>query len=318
MLQLFSKKYGEINQSLIAPIVMQRRIMAHTTVGYGAWSQGEALIQELSLELFTLRLIEVAGTGKDELICIDGPDSIIFHMGLEGSAQLFAEGLGNMVFHERAYNYYYLPEWTMQLAVRKGSRQRYLQVKIPMFYLKTLASEFTLLDSFLATIRLQHPVRLMRYNQICCERMMDKVVQLLAGENVAAMEYWLAELLRFSLEKACVRPNRKAVHYSQAEVDRMYAAKNLLLDEIDRNYTLQELAHQVGLNMFKLKRGFMEIFGTSAHAIQHTRRMKTAANLLHDERKLTMLQIAQMVGYDAAASFLRAFRQYYGHYPSGH
>lgn len=99
------------------------------------------------------------------------------------------------------------------------------------------------------------------------------------------------------------------------DIDKIHHAKWLLGQDLDTPYTLTSLARQVGLNDFKLKKGFKEVFGTTVFGCLHDLRMEQARRMLLDEHK-TVGEAADSAGYRNAHHFTAAFKKYYGHLPS--
>jgi AraC-like DNA-binding protein len=74
---------------------------------------------------------------------------------------------------------------------------------------------------------------------------------------------------------------------------------------------LIELARQVGLNDFKLKQGFRQVFGTSAFKYLHDYRLEKARQILAlGEMKVE--EVALRVGFNSRSYFALAFRQKFG------
>ncbi|NJK61978.1 MAG: helix-turn-helix transcriptional regulator [Synechococcaceae cyanobacterium SM2_3_1] len=78
--------------------------------------------------------------------------------------------------------------------------------------------------------------------------------------------------------------------------------------------SLLDLARQVGLNDFKLKRGFRAMLGTTVFGYLQTYRMEQVQYLLLD-RRLSVAAIAQRVGYVNPSAFWAAFRRHFGTTP---
>lgn len=95
------------------------------------------------------------------------------------------------------------------------------------------------------------------------------------------------------------------------DVDRIHHAKDILLQRLDDPPSLIELARQVGLNDCTLKRGFRQVFGTTAFGYLHNYRLDKARQLLQ-ERRLNVSEIAQTIGFANRSYFAAAFRKKFG------
>jgi AraC family transcriptional regulator, transcriptional activator of the genes for pyochelin and ferripyochelin receptors len=96
-----------------------------------------------------------------------------------------------------------------------------------------------------------------------------------------------------------------------SDVDRIHRAKDILLNNLENPPSLIELARQVGLNDFKLKRGFREVFGKSAFKYLHDYRLEQARQLLA-RGGMKVEEVASRVGFDSRSYFAIAFRKKFG------
>lgn len=99
------------------------------------------------------------------------------------------------------------------------------------------------------------------------------------------------------------------------DIERIYLAKEILLDNMENPPSLITLAKQAGLNDFKLKRGFRQIFGTTVFGCLRQHRMEQAQRLL-ESYDLSISQVSQSVGYASPSQFSAAFKKAFGYSPS--
>jgi AraC-like DNA-binding protein len=99
------------------------------------------------------------------------------------------------------------------------------------------------------------------------------------------------------------------------DIERVHKARDVLLDNMDAPPSLLTLARRVGLNDFKLKVGFRQVFGTTAFGYLHEQRMEQARRLL-EERRLNVTEVACAVGYANPSHFAGAFKRKFGVNPS--
>ncbi len=125
-----------------------------------------------------------------------------------------------------------------------------------------------------------------------------------------ALEILACELDEFSDPPAARAPLRAA-----REVELLYDARRILEQEFTDPPGLVELARRVGLNDFKLKRGFREIFGTTVFAYVRKLRMDMARTLL-ENGDLTITEVALAAGYSHFGYFSAAFKKAHGVLPS--
>ncbi|MCX2745335.1 AraC family transcriptional regulator [Mangrovivirga sp. M17] len=97
--------------------------------------------------------------------------------------------------------------------------------------------------------------------------------------------------------------------------DKLIEAKELLNSRIDNPPTITELSKLSGINEYKLKKGFKELFGTTIFGYIHKSRMSLAKKLLLGTDK-SAKEIAYQTGYNSPQHFSTAFKKEYGISPN--
>lgn len=103
---------------------------------------------------------------------------------------------------------------------------------------------------------------------------------------------------------------KKYSFVKEYDIEKIYAVKELLDRNIDSSFSLKELAQKSGLNDFKLKKGFKEIFGVTVFGYLSDLRMKTAREMLSENKSIR--EISEHCGYTFVQSFITAFKNKYG------
>ena len=83
---------------------------------------------------------------------------------------------------------------------------------------------------------------------------------------------------------------------------------------LDAKLTIAVLSHRFHISPTALKSGFRQLYGIPIHRWLQNQRMNHAAGLLRDT-PLTVLQVAQTVGYEGMSQFNITFRQQFGMTP---
>ncbi|SNY92370.1 helix-turn-helix domain-containing protein [Flagellimonas pacifica] len=99
------------------------------------------------------------------------------------------------------------------------------------------------------------------------------------------------------------------------EREKLYEAKEILSNNLDTPPSLTELSRQIGLNTFKLKKDFKELFGVPVFKYLQNERMTKAHELIR-KNEATVQEAAWHVGYDSLSSFSNAFAKKFGFRPS--
>ncbi|MGE8358225.1 MAG: helix-turn-helix transcriptional regulator, partial [Microvirgula sp.] len=110
-----------------------------------------------------------------------------------------------------------------------------------------------------------------------------------------------------------VRPAEEP-HIDCAEIERIHAARDLLVESLQEPPSLDVLSSRVGMNQRKLTVGFRKVFGTSVFGYLQEYRLREAHRMLCDE-EVNVSTVAYRVGY-SPAHFSIAFRKRYGISPS--
>ena len=112
---------------------------------------------------------------------------------------------------------------------------------------------------------------------------------------------------------ALERAQNKTTVYCKSDYDqeRILFARDYMLQHLDMPPSLGELSRIAGINEFKLKRGFKEMFNTTVFGYLAEQRLELAR---HDilEGKKTATEIAFELGYASPQHFSKAFKQKYG------
>ena len=100
----------------------------------------------------------------------------------------------------------------------------------------------------------------------------------------------------------------------EENVQRIKKAKEIIIANMAEPPGLEELAHQVGLNLKKLKAGFKQIYGDTVYGFLFDYKMEYARNLL-DSGSYNVNEAGLKIGYSTASHFIAAFKKKYNTTP---
>ncbi len=109
--------------------------------------------------------------------------------------------------------------------------------------------------------------------------------------------------------------NSKSFIKSNSDKQKLFEAREILANQIDNPPTISQLSKLVGLNEYKLKKGFKELYGTTVFGYIHRSRMNLAKNLLLGTNK-SAKEIAYETGYSSPQHFSKAFKKEFGKTPN--
>lgn len=101
---------------------------------------------------------------------------------------------------------------------------------------------------------------------------------------------------------------------SRLDMQKLYYAKELIEKNIQEPCTLIELSALAGINDFKLKKGFKELFGNTVFGYMSDLRMQKAKQLLQ-QGNCTIAEVAYDIGYKNPQHFTAAFKRKFGYLP---
>ena len=99
------------------------------------------------------------------------------------------------------------------------------------------------------------------------------------------------------------------------ERQKLQLAKEILTDNLENPPSLSELSKEIGLNTFKLKKNFKELFGVPVFKYLQNERLNTAHEQIRNQQ-MSIQEAAWHVGYDSLSSFSNAFSKKFGFRPS--
>ncbi len=97
----------------------------------------------------------------------------------------------------------------------------------------------------------------------------------------------------------------------EENVERIRLAKRILVQKMTNPPTLKELSREIGLNEYRLKEGFRNIYGKTVFQFLNDYRLDTARHML-DSGKLKVNDTAYQIGYTNPSHFIAAFKKKFG------
>jgi AraC family transcriptional activator of pyochelin receptor len=108
---------------------------------------------------------------------------------------------------------------------------------------------------------------------------------------------------------------KKSYIKTDYDKERIFYAREYLLKNIESPPSLKQLARVSGINEFKLKKGFKELFHQTVYEYLSDARLEIGKNDLLENRK-TVSQIAFELGYSSVQHFSNSFKRKFGMSPS--
>jgi AraC-like DNA-binding protein len=103
---------------------------------------------------------------------------------------------------------------------------------------------------------------------------------------------------------------KRELRLTAADVKCLEQAKEFILNNLSRHFTIRTIASEAGINRYKLTYGFRILFGVSVDEFAKAEKMKKALELLRETDK-SVKEIASICGYHKTSNFSTAFKKYF-------
>lgn len=113
--------------------------------------------------------------------------------------------------------------------------------------------------------------------------------------------------------KPIINPTKISI--TENDIRILFSIRDFVSSNLKKLYTIEQLALKFGINEFKLKNGFRELFGDGVFHFALKLRMKEAMHLLKNT-DLSIKEIAYQIGYSSPPSFSSAFKKEMGVNPN--
>ncbi|WP_177734107.1 helix-turn-helix domain-containing protein [Flavobacterium inviolabile] len=190
----------------------------------------------------------------------------------------------------------------------------------PDFFKKYVCEEEPHIKQFLTSIKQKHNCTLAKKNLTITPEIIAIIENITGCKRKGIykrlyIESQIVQLLLSQLEQMSCKNCPLQCSLKEADVNKMYQVRDLLLADMHYPFTLSELAYKVGTNEFTLKKGFKILFGTTVFGYLNDLKMEKAQKMLA-EKNTTVTQVAEFIGYKNATHFTTAFKKKYGVVPS--
>lgn len=124
------------------------------------------------------------------------------------------------------------------------------------------------------------------------------------------LEYTVLQLLMRTFQTFLSHPIH-LTEFSNSDREKIRQAQTIIIENMMNPPSLMELSRLIGLNDFKLKKGFKEMFGTTVFGYLREKRLEKASYLLQNG-SMNVTEVANAVGYSNPSYFAEAFKGKYG------
>ena len=244
---------------------------------------------------------------------------LALHFTMANTMHFKLEGLTEVTILEGQFNLSYAP--SMNTVAWFDEDQLYITLNIHFAYdyLQRFAEHFPLLDALLKKAAIGTAGMMGRqHGQTTLEMstLIKKILHCRYEGDIRNLylEAKVQELLLLALEQLGAEAKTADIVLRPYDIEKIREAHDYLLRHMDNPCTLIELSHKVGINDFKLKKGFKKLYGTTVYDFLIDARMEKAKILLL-ETDASVHDIAFSTGYKNLSSFITAFKKKMGYSP---
>lgn len=231
------------------------------------------------------------------------------------------DGIGAKQLKPYQYNITFTPFLSNQTSFAGGTEPHTFDIHFSVAYLQKLAPHFPVLDTFLNKKVEQHlPGDISQLDRFLTPAMIVVVNDILncPYKNGAAsffLECKVVELLLLILDHVSAKHPLAPVRLSPYDIEQLHEARRLVISDFENPLSILQLSRKIGINDFKLKKGFKYLFGATVFNYMNSVRMEKAKQLLL-ETATPVEDIAMMCGFEFPTNFKKAFKRHFGYTPA--
>jgi len=173
---------------------------------------------------------------------------------------------------------------------------------------------------FLEKVDKGQPAELSPHPQHCPSQMLDAVQFLLTNPySIEAqprfLDWTTRQILLMALEVMARPSHPLSPSLTTRDIEGLHAVKQFITEAFPHWPGQTTLCRKAGLNEFKLKWGFKQLFHMTTYDFHLQLKFEEAKKMLL-ENKESIRAIAYQIGYDHHASFTQEFKKHFGYTPS--
>lgn len=245
---------------------------------------------------------------------------IKMHFSLDGSTIIRDAVTGNEIkFTSNQHNliYYSNSGYSINSEEESSSTSSFHILFTEEHFLNILSANYPVLDSFHEDIKNNRYSILSPKNMITTPEMQHIVNEIMHCKRKGTLKTLFTEakilkLLMLQFEQfEAANSSLKEMSLKEYDIEKIHLAKSILEENISISLSLVELSRRAGLNDFKLKKGFKEVFGTTVFSYLYEIRMNEAKKLIIKNEK-TLAEVSLLCGYKFVQNFTKAFKDKFG------
>lgn len=250
-------------------------------------------------------------TGQSELV--DGI-GIVFHNIFETHEGKAPENRKTRHAMEAPYVRIFPYTISQTLQFKKNTQVSHVSISISAPYLKDFLKEEAEYFGYLFDRANSFWIEELMTDDIL--RTVNEIAKIQEPSNLKSFYYKMKaiELLFYLFESLKKRESAENLKLNAKEIQAVYTVRDKIVSSLSNFNTIAELKQIAGMNEFKLRRIFKQVFGMGIYDYYQHLRMKEAARLLREE-KLSVSEAGYEMGFENLGHFTRVFEKHIGKKP---
>ena len=279
---------------------------------------GYLLAQSLDASPYSL-LYTISKTEEDTSIrmsCLN--IGFVCHFTFDKSMSAASAQTGSIRLQAQSLMLVSSPAWVVTANLKENENYKSLTLMFPSSIVLERLRLFPLLDKLKADIQQAKPFYLPGAIYPLSVHLTHMLAQLLQVPYTFLSKEFYHSLLVSVLSE--IFAHMQSGSFGQApftftDIDSVASVKRWIDTHLDTHFTIGQLARKAGINEFKLKKAFKQMYGTGLYGYLLQQRLNIARiNLEQTTRPIA--QVARQAGYKSTANFSTAFRRQYGITPN--
>lgn len=294
----------------------KHRAFPNALLGYFPF--GHVISQSIAIDGFTIYNTVIKADDFGRLYIRKNRPCKVFHCSHRNDLNVYCEGLGAFIQKEREFNISHINLLDCYLNLSPGLYSIF-DIHYSTEYLQRFVPYFPALEVFLKNIENGKTCRLAPAPYFATTEMLQVIQSMLQHEYVSKFDEVYAEcksLELLTLALHCIGESSDNRHwaFSSSDKNTFQSVHNWLIAHFDNPGTLKEIALRFGLNEYKLKRGFKQLYGYTVFEFLLEQKMSKARDLLLNSNT-SIEGIAYETGYSKLPHFSTAYKNFFGYPP---
>lgn len=247
------------------------------------------------------------------------------HFELQGKSHYEPENEQGVpiTIEDGQYNFFYLPSVWGKLSLKSKIRKS-IEFDCEEWFLKKLFKNnfYSISGSFGKAMKNRTPYKMWNNGKEIPQvlnYLLNDIITISEQENIdlVSLESKIIGIFRYLFSE--INQTNKDIELSdkleKIERDRITSVEKILRKNLDRSFTAEELAIEIGTNRYKLYRNFKQVYNQPIFTYLTRLRMEKAKLMLVQDG-LKVSEVSEKVGYKNPQHFTVAFKKYFGLVPS--